>query len=363
MSPMATSYGRTYPEDQRYFRTTASVAGHASQTASVIDSACEKILEGDFKAAKQLIDRSTVSNSQDLETIRNIIDDYTAIKARRKDSQNKVYKTQTDKLNELRQKSFPDDAKGIEKVFTLILNISEYADEKQTRSLLKDPLLTQAVRKAKAEAAVLEAQGKWIDAYTICYSNLTQIYRDNDAYSDHADQLLEKADILASLQDSPCQTRRERYAGILKEMFTNAVDILDTGYVNIIDYRQMAIKGMDRCQLSAEVMTRLDAGNEYRMTNAQYTAWSNGLEKIARQIDRSQIDMDKNDFTDVLDRILELNRSSHDSATLPDAVLITQFTKGSMSTLDPYTAIYWPSQVQDFKKAITNQFSGIGIKF
>lgn len=182
-------------------------------------------------------------------------------------------------------------------------------------------------------------------------------------YSDYAEQLLEKARILASLQDSPCETSQERYTGIKKRMFINAVDILDSSYVNIIDYHQMATKGIERCKLLAEVMSKLGVDNEYKMTNVQYSAWSDALGKTAYKVNQSQTDLGKDGFLDIFNAVLTINNSSHTGTTLPDALLIAQFAKGAMSGLDPYTAVYWPSQVQDFKKAITNQFSGIGIKF
>jgi carboxyl-terminal processing protease len=221
----------------------------------------------------------------------------------------------------------------------------------------------RTVQKAKAKAAEFEAKGKWLDAYTICYSKLMQIYQDNEAYSDYAEQLLEKADIWASLQDSPCETCEERYAGIEKQTFINAVDVLDSSYVNIIDYRRMAIKGIDRCKLLAEVMSKLGVDNEYKVIYAQHATWLAALEKTVNEINKSQTDIGKDEFVDVFNKVLAMNESSRAGTTLPATLLIAQFAKGAMSALDPYTVIYWPSQVQDFEKAVTNQFSGVGIKF
>jgi carboxyl-terminal processing protease len=322
--------------------------------------ACEKILRGDFESAQEIVSKPTASDTKGLRELRKVIDEYMAIKTRRKALQHKGYQTQINKLKKLRQKRGSDD---INKVFSIVLKISEYANKEQKQALLKDPLLIRTIQKAKAKAAEFEAKGKWLDAYTICYSKLIRIYQDNEAYSDHAEQLLKKADILASLQDSPCETCEERYAGIKKQMFINAVDVLDSSYVNIMDYRRMTIKGIDRCKLLAEVMSKLGVDNEYKMTNAQYAAWLAALEKIVNEINQLQTDIGKDGFADVFNKVLAINESSRAGTTLPATLLIAQFAKGAMSGLDPYTVIYWPSQVKDFEKAVTNQFSGIGIKF
>jgi carboxyl-terminal processing protease len=351
------------PNKPLHSQTKASVAGQTLQDAVVINSACDKILRGDFESAQEIVSKSTVPDSKGLRELRKVIDEYMAIKKKRKALQHKRYQTQINKLKKLRQKGFSDDANDISKVFSIVLKTLEYADNKQRQAMLRDSLIMRTVQKVKVKAAEFEAKGKWLDSYTTCYSKLKQIYKDKKVYSDYAEQLLEKADILASLQDSPCETCEERYGGIKKQMFINAVDILDSSYVNIIDYCRMSIKGIDRCKLLAEVMSKLGVDNEYKITNAQYVAWLAALEKTVNEINQSQTDIGKEEFVDVFNKVLAMNESSQAGMALPATLLIAQFAKGAMSGLDPYTVIYWPSQAQDFEKAVSNQFSGIGIKF
>jgi len=338
-------------------------AHHAPEVASIVDSACNEIYTGDFEGARRILDKTVVSDSNDIMQLRKITDEYRAIKERREALQDEIYKTQINALQELRQMPLSNDANNIGKVFSLILSMSEYADKEQKQSLLKDPLLIQAVRKAKAKAAQFEAEGKSLDAYTICYNKLERIYEDNKTYSVYADRLLDKADIWTSFQDSRYEPYEEHYAGITKQTFINAVDVLDSRYVNIIDYRRMAVKGIDRCKLLVEVMSKLGADNEFRMTNSQYAAWLGALERIVNEINRSQTKTGKDEFVDVFNKVLAINKSPRARTALPAAALIAQFAKGSLSALDPYTAIYWPNQAQAFKKAMTRRFSGIGIKF
>jgi len=68
-------------------------------------------------------------------------------------------------------------------------------------------------------------------------------------------------------------------------------------------------------------------------------------------------------YINLYKKLLSLNSSPHAGLDLPQELLITQFADGALSQLDHHTVIYWPSQVKVFKKALSQQFSGIGIKF
>jgi carboxyl-terminal processing protease len=146
-------------------------------------------------------------------------------------------------------------------------------------------------------------------------------------------------------------------------MFIKTVDFLDYSYVNIVNYQGMAISAINHCKLLAEVMSKLDVHSRYKITNAQYVTWSRVLGALLNEINQSQEDIGKDGFVNVFEQVLALNESSYTGIGLPPALLISKFAEGALSALDPYTVIYWPSQTQDFEKAVTNQFSGIGIKF
>ncbi len=341
----------------------AYVTSETPMTASAIDSVCREIRRGDFKSARQIVSKSVTVESEGLRQLETIIDEYMTIKARRKESQNVAYREQISKLEKLRQKGFSKDVNDVSKVLEVTLNTLEYSTKKQQQDLLNDILVRQTVRQAERIAAEFESKGRWLDAYKICYSKLKQIYKDDKKYPDCAKQLLAKADILASLQDSPCQSCQERYAGIEKQMFLNAVDYLDSSYVNIVDYRSMTIKAVNRCKLLAEVMSNSHLKMRYKIRDTQNKIIQSNLTAILDQVNQSPVAMKKDEFTDIFERVLALSESPPGGERLPPELLITQFAKGALSALDPYTVICWPSQVQNLKKAITNQFTGIGIRF
>lgn len=339
------------------------ITGQMSASALLVDSACDKILRGDFKSAQEIVRKSIAVKSIDIRQLGIIIDEYMALQIRRNAYQNDIYREQKSELDKLREKGFPKDINDVGKVFTVALKALEYSNKEQEQALLNDPFVKQTVRQAKWLAAEYESKGRWLDAYAICYCKLALMYEDDDKYSAYAKLLQEKADITAFLRDNPCQTCQERYKGIEKQMFINAVDFLDSSYVSIIDYRSMTIKGINRCKLLAEVISNpyLETRNKIRDTRSQ--AYMAVLSGMLDELNESQVSISKEKLIDIFERILAMNESQLGGMGLPPALLIVQFAKGALSSLDPYTVIYWPSQAKEFEKALTNRFTGIGIRF
>jgi len=368
-----------------------------TEPAPIIEEACSEICKGDFAAARQLLEESSESENTAITQLTNIISEYEAIEQRRRSAREAAYAEQLAELAQ-HQKSFGsrrfgagragadandvndvNDANNLTEVLAVIAKAGEFAEQKQKEQLLSDVFVKLTFQQAVDKAAEFEAKGKWLDAYISCYSWLQAIDPENEAYSDYADQLLTKANIVASFQDSPCETREERFEGVQKEMFVRAIDALQFNYVSIIDYRQMATKAIRRCELLAEVMAlSFDqiAQSESLVSSGEVSegvpkesflppdskklaAWSAALAAILDEINQLAIGVSKDKFIDILEKVLALNTTT---VQLPRQVLIAQFAEAALFALDRYTVMVWPRQVQDFEKQMTNEFTGIGIE-
>ena len=344
-----------------------------SAESGIIDTACELIYEGKFDAA----DKVVVENSR-LGHLANIIGEYKAIDRQRQSVREAVYKEQLVELEKLEagaDSNEVNDVNDIIKILGIINKVREFADEAQGEKLLSDSYVKQTFERAIKIASGFESKGKWLEAYTRCYSWLQVIDPNNEEYSEHADQLLDKATIVASFQDSPCESRSERYAGVKKDLFIQSIDALKRYYVSIIDYRQMATKGIRQCELLGEVMALSFSEISENLNSAspnesseepfsppsseQLSAWKVGLSAILDEVEQSPTGVNKDKFIDVFDKVLALNKVT---AQLPHRVLIAQFAEAALSALDRYTVMIWPRQVQEFEKMMTNQFTGIGIE-
>jgi carboxyl-terminal processing protease len=416
----------------------------------VIEAACDMIEQGRFEAAGQLIEESSEGKGQGdglVAQLKDIVEQWRQLQKSRQSQRETSYKEQAAKLERLKAglpfdetqggstdgndvnsprrdslegmrifaQQWLEDAglptadndadeqkepDGAAAVLAVVMRTIEFADEGQKGELLSDPCVLNAIDRSKAEAAELEAKGKWLDAYVVCYSWLAAIDPNNKDYANHAEQLIDKAEIAASFQDSPCETGKQRFDGVKKRIFERAVDALNFNYINKIDYRQMSVKGVRQCRLLAEVVGTLansvqrsaDSG-QHSVDSVQRTAFSgqkaedrgqepnvsvlgesfkdfkpdansmallcSALGALEQEVNNWPEGAGRDSFVDVFNKVLELNLTT---ARLPGGLVIAQFAEASFLALDPYTVIVWPKQVQDFEKAMMNEFSGIGVE-
>ena len=325
------------------------------------------ICSGKFAAAKELLATENKSDVAGITYLADIVSEYEAIEKKRQIVCANAYQEQIDKLEKFYLKTNIEEANGITDVLQVILETNEYANNKQKQVLFENAFVKQTIEKAITKSEELDAKGEWLDAYKRYYGWLEKIDPDNTLYSDRARQFADKATLKASLEDSPCETYAERYVGVDRQSFLDAINILDTDYVvRIVDYRQMAIKAIKRCGMLAEVIAKSNPGiskskNELSSQDKKgFENWSIALIAIMDEINRSPEVMSKEEFVDVFEEVLALNVTS---VKLPQQVLIAQFTEGALSALDPYTVVVWPNQVSDFEKQLNGKFSGVGITF
>jgi carboxyl-terminal processing protease len=359
-----------------------------SAQAGVVEIASELICQGDFDAAGKLI-KHELSESPDstarpqLRQLAQIVRQYKDIGKQRQSARENAYQEQLDELDKLRTAAHETDANDVNDighisdandvndvtaVLSVIANASTLADEQQRSELLGKPFVKQTFQRAIDKAAEFELEGKWLDAYTNCYYWLLASDPDNEAYSDYAEQLIDKAAIVASFQDSPCETHDERYEGVKKEIFLHAIEALNYRYVSVMDYGEMASKAVRRCELLAEVMGVSfsedlqgdDSESSFSPPDTdQLTAWAATLAALSDEINQSLIGFSKDKFVEIFEKVLALNTTT---VKLSEQVLIAHFAEAALSALDPYTVMVWPRQVQDFEKMMTNEFTGIGIE-
>jgi carboxyl-terminal processing protease len=370
---------------------TSSIYTHAaisltSDESNRLGQACKLICEGQFDDADKLIIQSKNDDPAQFDTagpqLLQVVDRYKSIDQQRQSSKKAAY---AEALKELEKLQAPAEANDVNdanstdhliSVLSAIVKTREFADEAQQKKLLSDAFVKESIQEAVDKAAKYEVEGKWLEAYTNCYAWLTAIDPNNEGYTDYTQQLLDKATIALAFEDSPCETSAERFSGVEKELFIRSINFLNIHYVSIIDYNEMATEAIKRCKLLAEVISTSAQlnGNSGKsgqnnlnaikstLDSEKLSKWANGLTKLldeAKSASGGLKRIDKNKFLDIFDGVLDLNKST---IKLPRTVLIAQFAEASLSTLDPYTVIVWPKQVQDFEQMMTSEFTGIGIE-
>lgn len=364
---------------------TGVAADSVSVESGILGQACKLIFEGQFEAADKLIKQSNEDSDQldrAAPRLLQVVDQYKNINQQRQSARDAAYTEALAELEKLRAPGQANDVNDANLADHLTLALSaitktgEFADDAQKKQLLSDPFVKETIQKAIDKAAKYEVEGKWLEAYTNCYAWLMAIDPNNQGYSDYAQQLLDKATIAMAFEDSPCETSAERFGGVKEELFIQAINFLNSNYVSIINYNEMAAKAIEHCKMLAEVTSTSFRLNENTANNDQsvldaikgtldpdkLSSWSKGLMELldnAKSASGGLEQLDKNKFLDIFNSALDLNAST---IKLPRALLIAQFTEASLSTLDPYTVIVWPRQVQDFEQMMTSEFTGIGIE-
>jgi carboxyl-terminal processing protease len=379
---------------------TAEIPAAVLTEPNVLEEACELIYKGNFDAAGKLIESSRQASTESsdepnaqsrpaihktdqtqfLPELAQIVHQYQAICQQRQEAREAEYKERLAELEKLsteeaQAKADTNDAgdvNNISEILSVITRACEPADNQQKQELLSRPYVKQTIQKAIDKAAEYESQGKWLDAYIASYSWLQAIEPNNKEYSDYANKLVEKASIAASFQDSPCETSEQRFDGVTKHIFIWAINAVKANYNEIIDYKQMATKAIKQCQLMGEVAEKIQNSSSQQNGESESAfsamksfrpkaaaAWSAALTAVLAEVEQSPTGFDYNEFIDVFEKVLALNETTIE---LPQPILIAQFAETSLSTLDPYTVVVWPKQMQDFQKTMTNEFTGIGVE-
>lgn len=373
--------------------TAKSKPNSASAQVVVSDSqltqACARIYQGDFEKAGSLsamTDSDSLLGSQ-IQELKEIADAYELLAEQRDKARHKAFETQMEKLRMLEKgedvelddaaaasandidpneaAKDPNETELLLKSLSVITRASEYADKTQKVALMKNAFVEQTIQSAIDRAVDYEADGKWLEAYTECYAWLKAIDPNNQGYESYAEELWDKVVIASTFEDSPCETSTERYEGIVPQIFDRVIRTLNYYYVNNhIDYAQMATKAIKRSQLLAEVMAvrTIDPNDvlEYDIpSESQVDQWNMLLNGLTELVKASNTGVSVAGFLNLFEKVLEYNK---DTVKLPDSILISQFAEASLATLDPHTTIIWPQRVQEFTKAMTNEFTGVGIE-
>jgi carboxyl-terminal processing protease len=363
---------------------TSNVPGNtvasASSGQSIIDRTVSLISQGKFEQAEDILKQNSSGDNSPsgngVKQLQQIVDQYKEINQRSKQAKDNVYSEKLAALDKLKAQADANgygdfnDVNDITNALAAIVNVSELADNSQRQKLLSDTFVKKLLQISIDKAADYEVQGKWLEAYTSCYAWLTLIDPNNKAYSNYSQQLYDKAVIEASLEDSPCETRKERYEGVDKVLFARAITHLDLYFVDPIDYNDVANKALKRCKLLTETL-KFKSANLLSLTsdvNAKaapvidekaMAAWTTGLNILVDDVKKSSVPMKASNFLVLFDKVLKLNTAT---ISIPEVVLVDHFSEAALAAYDPYTVLVWPKEVDSFQEKMTNEFRGIGVE-
>ena len=350
------------------------------------DAVVERILSGDFAGARQVCSFLNTGGDVRLDQLRTLLDRYEAIKERRSQDRQKALAEQIAELEKLSGRLSgrpaeandidhtpvefeqlsdglsvqPAEVNDIDRLLAAAVRVREYSDQEQKAMVLERPDVKKAVEQALLRAREFESQGKWIDAYAHGYYWLRLLCEDNKDYKDKLEELTKLASMELSLKDSGCgETVMDRYKGIEPAIFLRAMQILESDYVNKIDFSDMAREGLRQCVILGRVLDESREQLAWKVNAEQAEKWQTGLSAIETGLKKAKNKDAPETLVRAFNEVIALNSVS---LNLPDEVVVAQFAEASLESLDPYTNLVWPWFVRDFDKSMTQQFSGIGVE-
>ena len=384
-------------------------AAHPAQeqltNAELSQVAAEALSNGDFMRARETLNLlgSEECQSEVARSVAGLLDGYDELMAAARDSRVKAYQEHQEKMAEAVGRArwreamlatsesieLDSDAKDEEEEelrtsieddwlaalgqLTAAHRLAERVEmEETTDPCMHELIVDQALQIAER----LEQEQQWIESYGRVYYYLTALDLHSDQYDEHVERLLRFATVDSMYVPDPNQdavTWQERRKGVDFEMIHRAFNMVELGYVDEPDFKEMASRGLRNCLTLAETdklaeafseLADADLAEQYRAGARRLIAEVVGEDDNGESEENGQVNSDSDPSFGMLgllrafQRIIQLN---DETVQLPEEVIMAEFAEGAFAALDAYTYLVWPSDVAEFNKDMTNEFFGVGI--
>ena len=348
------------------------------------------IAQGKLEKAKELWNSTPESEKVSAEGIKvsEIINNYQEITKILQDAREKDHDKYHEELNEAYEKAiWQDKLLEVSKSFDfeaeekaeLEKQLQEDSDEFWLDALAKlfdihsfsermgmeegiDPELKQTVvDRCLKIGQKLEEEDKGLDAYSKAYFFIGEVTDQPNKYDQMHDELQRIAILEATYLNDPNSegvTWEERRKDITLDIIFIALATVDMDYVEVPPYKEMIEKGIHYCQLLTQT-EKLEKTFEQLKDENNKSIFRLKLKTMLKKLRNSADDsINYNECVRYLAEILKLNSTSLE---LPNNVIMAEYAEGMFDAVDTYTHIVWPQAVEDFRKSMTNEFSGIGV--
>ena len=158
--------------------------------------------------------------------------------------------------------------------------------------------------------------------------------------------------------DPPSFTRwQDLVENINVDMVNSAIDKAAAGWVEGTTYETLLKGGVGSLEL---LLTTPELATEF-----PGLAKEDAKAKFATALKAAlaEIQPDSKITSTQMHRIIgDIMRGNDDSVKIPAEVVEMEFTDGAMEKLDPFTAVIWPHEVDEFEKSTRGTFGGVGVQ-
>ena len=167
------------------------------------------------------------------------------------------------------------------------------------------------------------------------------------------DEKIESADQLSQNLKSDWKTELN---GVRMEMLREALQDARMNYYKDIKYDTLLAGGL-RALRTVVTTGGMDRAFPSLGDEAKRNAFLEVVDEQIKLVTDRPVDHDT--LNSVLNNVLSVNTQT---LNLPDEVLVSEFADGAFATLDPFSTMIWPYDMEDFKTTTQGEFSGVGIQ-
>ena len=145
---------------------------------------------------------------------------------------------------------------------------------------------------------------------------------------------------------------------IKPKMLEEAIFDTRQNYWRDVDYRGLLLGGLNGIEALATT-----PGLETAFPSLQDQPQREAFVETIRQLrDELTAAADGDDAAAVTHVLRELEKANEKTLQLDESVLVSEFADGAFATLDPFSSVIWPSDLEEFQKSTQGEFSGVGIQ-
>ena len=275
--------------------------------------------------------------------------------------------------------------------------LAAYALVPNRRSFKRLGWVKKFTAAAAAKAAAYDRRRRWLESLNL-YSELNSMYRVSMRYHDLLQRVERRTSLLATYTPrefyqmqlrldkrfqrkpvrnpppatQPTATRpvknkspvsitfskwQNSVRGIHQDMLFEALGEAQRHWVLPVTYNRLLIGGIKMVELFPQTSTLGDAfaGLKNKRAREQFLRT---LKKCLAAVETKK-PLHSNAMFHTWGAIM---RSDRHTVHLPTSVLVRAFTDGALGQLDPFTEMFWPSEVPEFHKMMEGTFGGVGIE-
>ncbi|HAI13649.1 MAG TPA: hypothetical protein DCM28_18230 [Phycisphaerales bacterium] len=262
----------------------------------------------------------------------------------------------------------------------LINAIEAQGQVEDSQVFLQHQEIIDLVSEGESQAGKTELEGNWLTALGL-YRKLEMLYEPQPRYKTHIDRITQRVRVIslyapkkinelysqrAKTAGDPepppvaldAETWQKRLTDVNLPILTSALRNSAMQHYSGVGYRELMVTAVG--SLKATLLTPgLEEAFPSLLDQPTKAACIDYLTIVHNNLRQRRDRMTNADVATTLQRIFDQNEKT---IKLPQEVIIYELTEGAMSRLDPFSAVIWPYEVDQFNRSTSGMFFGVGVQ-